>query len=53
MEVEAIDAPVAYNARDAIAIATQGSNENEALHQEIEAGLERGNCQKVKRKSHQ
>ena len=43
MESEAIDAPVAYNARDAIAIAIQGSNENETLHQEIEAGLERGN----------
>lgn len=43
MEFKVIDAPVAYNARDAIAIATQGSNENEALHQEVEAGLERGN----------
>lgn len=43
MEVETIDAPVAYNARNAIAVATPGNNENEALHQEIEADLERGN----------
>ena len=43
----ASDAPDAYNAFDATATETQSSNENEALHQGIEAELEEDNVLNV------
>ena len=46
-EAMASDAHDAYNAFDATAIETQGSNENEALHQGIEVELEEDNVLNV------